>query len=85
VSERDPKMIYPTPINGENHPITGKNSLNNRTKEHDLIHRIVSTLSVEQLTVFGSFVLSQPFLVFVELFLFGLQKKIRKNREGWCM
>ena len=75
-------MIYTTPIKSENHRITGKNSPNSKTKEYDLIH-IVSVLSVEQLTV-CSFVLSQPFLVFVEFFLLGLQKK-RKNREGWCM
>lgn len=84
MSERDPMMLYTTPIYDENHPITAKNSLNNRTKKYDFIHRIVSRLSVAKQTVFGSFVLSQPFLVFVEFFLLGLKEK-RKNREGWCM
>lgn len=44
-------------------------------------------LSVEQLTVFGTFVLSQPFLVYVEFFSLGLKRKNkeRKNREGWFM
>ena len=77
-------MIYTTPINSENHPITGKNSLNNRTKEYDnfsILHRIVSRLSVEQLTVFGTFVLSQPSLVYVEFFSLGLKRKKERKKK----
>ena len=76
-------MIYTTPINNENHPITGKNSLNNRTKEYDFQFyiRIVSRLSVEQLTVFGTFVLSQPFLVYVEFFSLGLKRKKERKKK----
>lgn len=76
-------MIYTTPINSENHPITGKNSLNNRTKEYDFQFyiRIVSRLSVEQLTVFGTFVLSQPFLVYVEFFSLGLKRKKERKKK----
>ena len=76
-------MIYTTPINSENHPITGKNSLNNRKKEYDFQFyiRIVSRLSVEQLTVFGTFVLSQPFLVYVEFFSLGLKRKKERKKK----